>query len=30
VNEALKAQLIHERGVIRIQNVPHAQVVVTK
>ena len=30
VNEALKAQLIHERGIIRIQNVPHAQVVVTK
>ncbi len=30
VQEALKAQLIHERGVIRIQNVPHAQVVVTK
>jgi hypothetical protein len=30
VNEALKAHLIHERGIIRIQNVPHAQVVVTK
>ena len=30
VNEALKAQLIHERGIIRIQNIPHAQVVVTK
>ncbi len=30
VNEALKAQLIQERGIIRIQNVPHAQVVVTK
>ena len=30
VNEALKAELIHERGVIRIQNVPHAQIVVTK
>jgi hypothetical protein len=30
VKEALKAQLIHERGIIRIQNVPHAQVVVTK
>ncbi len=30
VSEALKAQLIHERGIIRIQNIPHAQVVVTK
>ncbi len=30
VSEALKAHLIHERGIIRIQNVPHAQVVVTK
>ena len=30
VQEALKAELIHERGIIRIQNVPHAQVVVTK
>ena len=30
VNEALKAQLIQERGIIRIQNVPHAQVVLTK
>ncbi len=30
VNEALKAELIQERGVIRIQNVPHAQLVVTK
>lgn len=30
VNEALKAQLIHHRGIIRIQNIPHAQVVVTK
>ena len=30
VTEALKAKLIHERGIIRIQNIPHAQVVVTK
>ena len=30
VQEALKAQLIHDRGIIRIQNIPHAQVVVTK
>lgn len=30
VREALKAELIHERGIIRIQNIPHAQVVVTK
>ncbi|MFX1245655.1 MAG: DUF424 domain-containing protein [Promethearchaeota archaeon] len=30
VQEALKAALIHERGIIRIQNIPHAQVVVTK
>ena len=30
VEKALEAQLIHERGIIRIQNVPHAQVVVTK
>jgi hypothetical protein len=30
VEKALAAQLIQERGIIRIQNVPHAQVVVTK
>ena len=30
ITEALKAKLIHERGIIRIQNIPHAQVVVTK
>lgn len=30
VSEALKARLIRKRGIIRIQNVPHAQLVVTK
>ena len=30
VSEALKANLIHERGIIRIQNIPHAQLIVTK
>lgn len=30
VSGALKAQLIHKNGIIRIQNVPHAQLVVTK
>lgn len=27
---ALKSKLIHERGILRIQNVPHAQLIVTK
>ena len=27
---ALKAQLIQEGGIIRIKNIPHAQIVVTK
>jgi len=27
---ALKAQLIHEHAIIRIQNIPHAQFVVTR
>lgn len=30
VSEALKANLIQERGIIRIQNIPHAQLIVTK
>ena len=30
VTEALKAQIIHKHGIIRIQNIPHAQIVVTK
>ncbi|MFX1475891.1 MAG: DUF424 domain-containing protein [Promethearchaeota archaeon] len=30
VTSALKAQLIHKNGIIRIQNIPHAQLVVTK
>jgi len=30
VSRALKAQLIHKNGIIKIQNVPHAQLVVTK
>lgn len=29
VEGALKAQLIHENGILRIQNVPHAQLVTT-
>lgn len=30
VTGALKAQIIHKNGVLRIQNIPHAQLVVTK
>jgi hypothetical protein len=30
VEQAIKAQLIHQNGVIRIQNIPHAQLIVTK
>lgn len=30
VTGALKARLIHERAIIRIQNIPHAQLVVVK
>ncbi len=30
VSGALKAHLIHERAIIRIQDVPHAQLVVVK
>ena len=30
VKEALKANLIHKRGIIRIQRIPHAQLIVTK
>jgi hypothetical protein len=30
VEEALKAQMIHKNGILRIQNIPHAQLVVTK
>ncbi len=30
VSGALKAQLIHKNGIIKIKDVPHAQLVVTK
>jgi hypothetical protein len=30
VSGALKARIIHKKGIIKIQNVPHAQLVVTK
>jgi hypothetical protein len=30
VTGALRARLIHERAIIRIQNIPHAQLVVAK
>jgi hypothetical protein len=30
VEGALKARIIHENGILRIQNIPHAQLVVTQ